>query len=554
MIPFRLVLSLSVLGIFSTLVSAAPPDTTKADEETVKAAGLTVDDNALIQFFREKTLEDADRDKILKCIGDLGSDSFAVRESASNDLLKIGGKAASLLRQAMSNRDVEIARRAESCLDQLDKTQGPTITVAAARLLATRKPAATAQTLLKFAPFADDDYVLDTLRDTLTAVAVKDGKPEKALADALGDKLALRRSLAGESLVRAGQTEGLPALKKLLEDSDRTVRTKVGLAFVDKNDKSVIPGLIELLAELPRDESQPIEELLTRIAMDKSPQVPLGDDYGTRKKCRDAWKEWWSKNGDGIDLAKMDLGSRALGYTLIAGIDLNTGTGRVFELDKNGKVRWQITGLMQPMDAQVIANDRVLITDYRARKVTERNFKGEVIWEKATPNWPICAQRLANGNTVIFTRNQILEVDAGGKEATTITRKAAEIISGQKLKDGNYLITTHTGQILQLDSAGTEVKKTPAGIGLNIGSSVDVTPDGHYLVPNWQANVVNEIDTDAKVIKSFSVTQPTSVARLSNGGIVTGSMYTQQMTELDREGKKISESRLDNQVYRIRRR
>ncbi len=554
MTHFRLALSLSVLGAFATIVFASPPDTTKADEDAVKSAGLAVDDNALMQFFRDKTLEDADRDKILKCIGNLGSDSFAVRESASNELLKIGGKAASLLRQALKNPDVEIARRAETCLSQLDKTQGPAVTVAAARLLAARKPADTAQTLLKFAPFADDDYVLDTLRDTLTAVAVRDGKPDKILADALGDKLALRRCLAGESLVRAGQAEALPGLKKLLEDGDKSVRAKVGLAFVDKKDKSVVPGLIDLLAELPREDSQPIEELLTRIAAEKSPQVPLGNDDAARKKCRDAWKDWWTMNGDGIDLAKIDLGSRMLGYTLVAGIDNNTGTGRVYELDKNGKVRWEITGLIQPMDAQVIGNDRVLITDYGAGKVTERNFKGEVVWEKAVPNLPVCSQRLANGNTVIFTRNQILEVDANGKESTTINRRAAEIVSGQKLKDGNYLIATRIGQLLQLDSSGTEVKKTAAGVRLQIGSALDVTPEGNYLVPNWQTNVVNEIDTDAKVIKTFSVTQPTSIVRLQNGGILAASMYTQQLTELDREGKKLSESRLDCQVYRIRRR
>src|SRR5205085_7973499 len=126
------------------------PDTTKADEETLKSAGIGSDDTALIDFFKGKMLEDADREKIGVFIRELGDDSFAKREKASQELVKSGGKATSLLRQALQHRDVEVARRAEACLGQIDKTHGPTVTVAAARLLAARKPAATASTLLKF--------------------------------------------------------------------------------------------------------------------------------------------------------------------------------------------------------------------------------------------------------------------------------------------------------------------------------------------------------------------------------------------------------------------
>src|SRR5207245_2486374 len=114
--------------------------------------------------------------------------------------------------------------------------------------------------------------------DTLAAVAVKDGKPEAALADAVTDKMALKRGLAGGALVRAGQADAVPAVKKLLEDADKPVRLRIGLAYVDKKDKSTIPGLIDLLAEMPREQSQPIEELMARIALEKSPNVPLGDD------------------------------------------------------------------------------------------------------------------------------------------------------------------------------------------------------------------------------------------------------------------------------------
>lgn len=300
-----LLLSLCCLHLLVTATLAASSDPIKADEETLKKAGFHVDDGALIDFFRSKTLEEGDRAKIAALIRDLGADEFKVREKASRALVKIGGKAASLLHQAMGSGDVEVARRAKACVEKIEQKQEPALMFAAARLLAARRPASAAQTLLKFAPFAEDRDALESVRDALAVLAVRDGKPERALTDALVSKPPLWRGLAGEALVRAGQADAVPAVRELLQDADPLVRFHVGMAFVDKNDKSVIPRLIELLADLPRDHGQEIEDVLGRIALEKSPKVPPGDDQAARKKRRDTWREWWTKHGEGVDLAKI---------------------------------------------------------------------------------------------------------------------------------------------------------------------------------------------------------------------------------------------------------
>src|ERR1051326_4667289 len=181
-------------------------------------------------------------------------------------------------------------------------------------------------------------------------------------------------------------------------------------------------------------------------------------------------------------------------------------------------------------------------------------MKGDVIWEKSIPNNPINSQRLSNGNTLIFSRNQIVEVDKDGKATNTIDRPNFDIMSGQRLKDGNYLIVSNRGQIIKLDAKGAELKTIAAGISGVMGSNVAVTPEGHYLVPNYPQNCVKELDADGKELKSFAVTQPTGVVRLPNGGMQVLSLYTQTVTELDREGKKVTDSRTDGQMYGIRRR
>src|SRR5260370_31067684 len=95
-------------------------------------------------------------------------------------------------------------------------------------------------------------------------------------------------------------------------------------------------------------------------------------------------------------------------------------TGKVVELGQNNNERWKIENLNYPVDAQVIGKDRVLVTEYQGRKVTERDHKGAVKWTKEVNNWPLSAQRLANGNTFIVMQNQLLEVNKEGKEVYSI--------------------------------------------------------------------------------------------------------------------------------------
>src|SRR5262249_36264783 len=147
-----------------------------------------------------------------------------------------------------------------------------------------------------------------------------------------------------------------------------------------------------------------------------APQVSLGNDPESRKKCRDAWADWWRTHADTVDLARVAGPEGTLGYTLLVQVQSN-GTGRVVEIGRDNKPRWQIDGLQYPVDAYVVGGNRVLIAEYNGRKITERDFRGNVLWEKqGLGGMPTNAQRLANGNTFIATNADLLEVDRTGKE------------------------------------------------------------------------------------------------------------------------------------------
>jgi HEAT repeat protein len=531
---------------------AASPAAVAADEQTLRTAKLGVDGPALLEFFRQRTLAIADRDKILALIRQMGDDDFGVREKAFSDLVALGNPAVPLLRQSVADPDAEVVRRAERCLARIEGSVGVSVSSAAARLVAVRKPAGAAEVLLAYLPFADDDNVVDEVRQALAAVTVRDGKPEPTVVKALADPSPLKRATAAEALCLSGAAGQRPALVKLLDDPEQIVRLRVGLALVALKERAAVPVLITLLGELPTHHLWQVEDILYRLAGEQAPQIGLGSDAASRRKCRDAWAAWWKESGPRIDLAKLDASPDLLGHTLVVQMDNARITGRVLEVSKDGKVRWQIEGLQYPLDAHVVKGDKVLIAEYRNNRVTERNFKGEVTWEKALP-MPVAAQRLANGNTFLASRNQLLEVDKDGKEVFTHQRPGYDVMAALKLRDGQIALVTSGGQYKRLDSEGKEIKSFPVG-NVQTFAAIDVLPTGRVLVPLYYNNKVVEYDAEGKNLWEASVQWPTSAARLPNGNTLVSSHGTQAVMELDRAGKVVWQHKLDGRPWRARRR
>src|SRR5713101_8580149 len=65
-----------------------PKPAVAADEALLKAAGLTGDGPALLDYFRKRTVQSVDPKKIKSLIKQLDDDSFQVRERASEELVK----------------------------------------------------------------------------------------------------------------------------------------------------------------------------------------------------------------------------------------------------------------------------------------------------------------------------------------------------------------------------------------------------------------------------------------------------------------------------------
>jgi hypothetical protein len=518
----------------------ARADNLTEDLAVLRTVGVDTDGAGLIAFFKKRTLSEVTRKKIADHIRLLGDEDFAIREKATTDLIDIGAVARPLLAQALRNRDLEVSRRARRALDTIGTAAAETnLLPAAARVLANRKPAGAAEVLLNFLPNIEEVDTAEEVARVVGLVAIgKDGKPEAAVLLALSDKHWIKRYAAAEALSRIAVHRA--AVRKLLKDDDTGLRRRVALALLQAHDKEAVPALIGLLTATASEDAGAAEEMLIALAGDKSPARPEEDTAEARERYRRSWEAWWKEAGGKIDLAKVDFEGVGRGHTLIATLDVGT-TGKVQELDNAGKVRWTIGDLRYPIFASLSRRDRVLICEYSGNRVTERDFKGNVLWEKRVAVSQLqSARRLRNGNIFISARNLLVEVDRSGKEVKSMTRPF-DVLSAERHDDGTTSIVTTGGQCIQLDSAGRQTNSFNVGlVSTTIGTRCCFLPKGGVIIPDYLRSKVREYDASGKMIWEADVMRPNSVTRLPNGHTLVGSRLRNRIVELDKTGREVS--------------
>ena len=546
-----------------TIPTAARAQTKPADADyrLLQGVGLKTDGPALLDYFRQRTYKETDPAELALLIKQLGSDSFAERDKAHQDLLKLGPPAVVGLKQAEDHPDTEVRVRVRDIRVQILAKVDPTIQAATARLIAALKPDGAAEVLLGYIPFAPDQAVVDELCSAVSDVAMKNGRPEAAVVKSLTDPQTFQRIAAAEALVRGKAKEHFPAVRKLLKDSDDRVRLHVGLALVAVKEKEALPVLVDLLGSPRVHDLWKVEEVLVRLAGANVPSVSLGNTNVDRKKCRDAWNEWLTKQGDKIDLAKLDQEQAMLGYTLLVQQSLTPRVGRgvtgeVLELDANKKERWKFEVDGYPVDAFVIRQDRVLVAEYNRNKVTERDFQGNIKWEQNVPGQPIGVQGLPNGNVFVVMQFQLVEYDRDHKIVFSFNRNNNNIFRARKMRNGDVVLITSTGQLTRIDPVKqTNVKSFQVGNLGTLYGSIDVLPDGGVLVPDYMQNRVVEYDADGKQRKQFGgVSWPNSVMRLPNGNTLVSSQNARTIVEFDRTGTEVMRITTNNTVFNARRR
>jgi hypothetical protein len=539
-----LLLPLALLGV----CLSGPADVQPSDEKILKENGVPTEGPALLEFLRKRFTQVVTDERLKELIEQLGDESFARREEASRQLILLGQRARKLLQAALQHTDLEVRSRAQTCLREIEKAGGLSVQVhaAAVRVLARQRPTGTARVLFGLLPAIADDALGGEVREALADLAMKDGKPESVLLEGLSDRLALKRAAAAVALCRAKARDQLPAIRKLLDDPDTKVRVSVAQALLCIRHTEGMPVLLALLDQPPTRETGLVEEMLCRLAGDKSPLLPNGDER-SRKRYRKDWQAWWKEHGSKIDPAVLEERARVLGHTTVLLLDV----GEVVDLDASNRVRWRFDKVQQPLDIERLSDERVLLAEYKGNRVTERDSKGEVVWQLKIPE-PLTAQRLPNGNTFIANRFGLVEVDRTGKEVFKYTRPAGELIMrARKLPGGDILLITELGvtRFVRLDRFGKEIKSFGVEVSTS-GGRIDLTAAGNVLIPELHQQRVVERDMEGRVVRELAVQQPITAASLPNGHVLVTSMSQKRAIEFDRAGREVWDYRRDTRVTR----
>jgi hypothetical protein len=531
---------LTILVAVLAVVPASAQVERARDEQLLLDADIKIDGPALLRFFRERTPTEEQRRRISELIRQFGDKSFRVRRDAAEQVRKIGLPAIGLLHGSLNDPDPEIVRACEKALADLEKVPSDALAAAAARLLGSLKPEGAVDMILAQLATAADGELNDALRDSLAKLAVSNGKPDPRLIAALADPSPVRRGAAAEALTAAKAAAIEPQVRKLLNDADPEVRLRVALALAEfSKDKNAIPQVIAGLPNAPKQLGWKVEDLLVRLADGTGPQVSLAGDQTKREECRKAWAQWWQANADKVKMVRLDEAPREYGYTLVLEMGAN-GQGKALEFAPDGKtVRWQIDGLVYPVDAQVLPNgNRVLIAEYNGQRVTERDFRGRILWSRQIVA-PIGCQRLHDGSTVIAHRRGLIEVNAKDEQVFRYNSDKGDIVGGRKARDGTYVLLTRLGLLMRVNAQGKVVKSFTTTRTYGI-SALELLQNGRALVTNATGVVEYDLATGKQVWRA-NVRSPMSATRAADGKTLVSSTLQRRVIVLDHGGTPIKE-------------
>jgi outer membrane protein assembly factor BamB len=198
----------------------------------------------------------------------------------------------------------------------------------------------------------------------------------------------------------------------------------------------------------------------------------------------------------------------------------------------------------------------VLIAESTLRQVTERNFKGEVLWVYDAPGYLVGARRLRNGRTVVITHDEVIDLDREGKEVSRLPcPNGGSIAAAVRLPNRQTAMITNTGEFTLFDARGQSIRTFDINGRIHpTACGIEMLPNGNVLVPLYYAGQIVEVDPTGKTVWQAPVAFPTSVQRLPNGNTLVASLLGQDVVEVDKDGKIVADLSANARLQRASRR
>lgn len=536
------------------LAFSATAQMSMEEEAALRRAGVRTDAEGLRMFFRSRTVTKENTKQILALIERLGSKSAQLRQEAADALLESGRKTAPFLREAVKGKDPNIRDRAEKVLNRIDMRPEVDRILTLLRLIRERKTPGALPVLLDYLPWLTESRAEEELLDTIVALGIVDGKVAPPILDALESKDARKRAAAALVLGRSPLAADRRKAYELRTDKSNEVRLRAGEGLIYGGDRRGVDILIDLLTDTPLELGTRAERLLAIASKRSAPSFMLRDKAKVRVACQKAWRDWATNLGAKLDLKGLEPPTRKQGYRLIVTNNGDGGEGAIREYTPERMLTWYTNKVRNPVDARVLPDGNILVTEHDALRVSVRDRNGKMLWARARlETFPHDSQMLPNGNVLIVTK-------AGFREETPERRlvskldvpiRGEKVYSGQKLPGGTYLMVLDSGRVMEVD--GKNAVKNEFRLNMPGGlTTIEALPGGRYLVPDRMTDTVLIVDSKGKTLREFDAADPTSATMLPNGNILVGSYRTNKVVEIDCNGKVVWQMKMPGQVTRVR--
>ncbi|NBS90713.1 hypothetical protein EBS67_12070 [bacterium] len=531
------------------------------DDIIINKSGISTKPKDIQNWLQSRIPNVTNGIKAAKWVADLGNESFEVREQASRELLKLNNLAIFELKKAIKSKDIEVAKRASDCLEQISPHESIALKTAIIRILGESNPELVFEYFIKIADTPELDILTsEALLDALSITIKSNPTLVQKLEDFAQTKDIKSRILIARVLA-IGNPNGI-AFRKLSTDDQAIVKANALLALLQEKDKKAIGLLITLLPELKTNQFSPIAGLLNELIQDQASEKELAKEKPSAVEVQKLFASAWEVKNASTNLNIYSL-NQLQPKRILASLAEPNLSGKICSLNPDGSVR-ELFRNNSYADLACAINQSLFFLMERSRGHVIINNIGE-IYERSDPlisTFGLDTDGL--GKKFILNRKNLLVLDYTNKIIESIEVKN-DCLAGVRLINGDYAIVFKDKSLLILDGKNLKKEKTKISLGVIeptrtiLGYQIQGTRSGSILIPEFGGKSVKEIDQTGKLIKTINLnistgTSPIYGATLtmnSNGNFLIGTRLGQTVTELNLEGKEIRNWALESKLHRI---
>lgn len=463
--------------------------------------------------------------------GDLPSEIFKdINPAEAGFLLHLAGYSALLDKQIEKQR----LALGKAALKQ-------EVTLSLLNLIQLSQPEEMASTLINYIPSCPD------METRLRIIQILEATPSarEAATTILNQKdHYLPAAIRAICLILADHTitKGSPeAIAKTLANESFETRLELAREFTKKRSEAGVQTIIESLHLAPRETAEHFAALVSGLAEPLLPELNL-DTKDNAKKTEQSLADWWKNNKAKLKWSQeSDTHISKQRILVVDSQNPTNKSGRVLMMTSQGRTLWEIPNLNSPNDAHY-HQGRVLISEAGNNRITLRDLKGNILWEKPFQN-PFLAKTLPNGNYFIAGRNTIWEINRQGKDVFQFPVPTSTILTAAKTGPHEYGILQYTGTYLKIDSRGKEISRAtipfPTNFGINGGT---ILQDEHILVSIPTLNKILEYTNLGHLLQEYELPSPGAAIKTSHGNILAPNLQAGKLVESRKDGKIIWET------------